>query len=171
MKSRLLNPRDLNSKWMNQRIVKSEGCWKLDCWSQDTFCLYWSLCLGIDRYQNDPTSTSLETTDYPIWNIDFPGVTICPNTKVSASQNCICICILFIFGIFSLLPVGSKLLCPTPNYPGLTSLKMQPLQVKLRWVFTHINLNTVLPKYFRKSCLMFCTTSPCSALIQSSWRT
>ena len=31
---------------------------------------------------NDPTTTGLETTDYPIWNIDFPGVTICPNTKV-----------------------------------------------------------------------------------------
>ena len=31
---------------------------------------------------NDPTTTGLETTDFPIWNIDFPGVTICPNTKV-----------------------------------------------------------------------------------------
>ena len=33
---------------------------------------------------NDPTTTGLETTDYPIWNIDFPGVTICPNTKVDS---------------------------------------------------------------------------------------
>ena len=37
---------------------------------------------GLDKYMNDPTTTGLETTDYPIWNIDFPGVTICPNTKV-----------------------------------------------------------------------------------------
>ena len=37
---------------------------------------------GVEKYINDPTSTTLETTDYPIWNIDFPGVTICPNAKV-----------------------------------------------------------------------------------------
>ena len=37
---------------------------------------------GYDKYMNDPTTTGMETTDYPIWNIDFPGVTICPNTKV-----------------------------------------------------------------------------------------
>ena len=37
---------------------------------------------GLDKYQNDPTTTSLETTDFPIWEIDFPGVTICPNAKV-----------------------------------------------------------------------------------------
>ena len=39
---------------------------------------------GIEKYVNNPTSTSLDTRDYPVWNIDFPGVTICPNTKVSA---------------------------------------------------------------------------------------
>ena len=37
---------------------------------------------GLEKYMNDPTTTGLKTTDYPIWNIDFPGVTICPNTKV-----------------------------------------------------------------------------------------
>ena len=36
----------------------------------------------IKRYINDPTTTTLQTTDYPIWKIDFPGVTICPNMKV-----------------------------------------------------------------------------------------
>ena len=35
---------------------------------------------------NDPTTTGLETTDYPIWNIDFPGVTICPNMKVDSKN-------------------------------------------------------------------------------------
>ena len=42
---------------------------------------------GIEKYINDPTSTTLETTDYPIWNIDFPGVTICPNAKVPTSKH------------------------------------------------------------------------------------
>ena len=37
---------------------------------------------GLEKHMNDPTTTGLETTDFPIWNIDFPGVTICPNTKV-----------------------------------------------------------------------------------------
>ena len=37
---------------------------------------------GIQKYQNNPTSTGLDTKDYPILNIDFPGITICPNTKV-----------------------------------------------------------------------------------------
>ena len=40
---------------------------------------------GIDKYINQPTSTSLDTRDYPVWNIDFPGVTICPNSKVGMS--------------------------------------------------------------------------------------
>ena len=38
---------------------------------------------GLEKHMNDPTTTGLETTDFPIWNIDFPGVTICPNTKVN----------------------------------------------------------------------------------------
>ena len=39
-------------------------------------------CEGIQKYQNNPTSTGLATKDYPIMNIEFPGITICPNTKV-----------------------------------------------------------------------------------------
>ena len=38
---------------------------------------------GIEKYINQPTSTSLETRDFPVWNIDFPGVTICPTSKVT----------------------------------------------------------------------------------------
>ena len=30
-----------------------------------------------------PTITSLESTNHPVWEIDFPGVTVCPTTKVS----------------------------------------------------------------------------------------
>ena len=43
----------------------------------------WTVSLGIQKYQNNPTSTSLDTKHYSIHNVDFPGITICPNTKVS----------------------------------------------------------------------------------------
>ena len=48
---------------------------------------------GLDKYMHDPTTTQLETSNYPIWNIHFPGVTICPNTKVKIvyiKQSCYC---------------------------------------------------------------------------------
>ena len=56
-----------------------------DCGSLDS-AQHW-FDAGVEKYINDPTSTTLETTDYPIWNIDFPGVTICPNAKVPKSWN------------------------------------------------------------------------------------
>ena len=40
---------------------------------------------GIQKYQNNPTSTGLDTKDYAIMNIEFPGITICPNTKIMKS--------------------------------------------------------------------------------------
>ena len=42
----------------------------------------WTVSPGIQKYQNNPTSTSLDTKHYSIHNVDFPGITICPNTKV-----------------------------------------------------------------------------------------
>lgn len=36
------------------------------------------------RFQSTPTITTVETNNYPIWNIPFPGVTICNNNKVYA---------------------------------------------------------------------------------------
>ena len=32
--------------------------------------------------QIKPTITTLDSTDHPVWEIDFPGVTICPANKV-----------------------------------------------------------------------------------------
>ena len=43
---------------------------------------FFFIAKGIQKYQNNPTSTGLDTKDYPIMNIEFPGITICPNTKV-----------------------------------------------------------------------------------------
>ena len=41
---------------------------------------------GIHKFLYVPTSTSLDTRDYSIRNIDFPGVTICPNSKIMKSS-------------------------------------------------------------------------------------
>jgi amiloride-sensitive sodium channel len=38
------------------------------------------------KWQTVPTITSVATTNYPIWSIYFPAVTICSNNKIIASQ-------------------------------------------------------------------------------------
>ena len=47
---------------------------------------YIYLVQGIHKFLYVPTSTSLDTRDYSIRNIDFPGVTICPNSKIMKSS-------------------------------------------------------------------------------------
>ena len=39
----------------------------------------------IEKYQNTKTITTVDTTNHPIWNIDFPGITVCSNIRVSNS--------------------------------------------------------------------------------------
>ena len=34
------------------------------------------------KWQENPTITSIASTNYAIWNIHFPAVTICSNNKV-----------------------------------------------------------------------------------------
>lgn len=34
------------------------------------------------RYLKTPTTTTIETTAYPIWDIEFPAITICNHNKV-----------------------------------------------------------------------------------------
>ena len=38
------------------------------------------------KWQTQPTITSIEETNFEIWNIYFPAVTICSNNKVMESQ-------------------------------------------------------------------------------------
>ena len=52
-----------------------------------------SFCLAIyliepiySKWRGSPTFTSIETTNYPVWNIDFPAVTVCSNNKVMRGQ-------------------------------------------------------------------------------------
>jgi len=39
-----------------------------------------------NKWQIVPTITSVETTNYPIWNIYFPAVTICSNNKIEMQK-------------------------------------------------------------------------------------
>ena len=38
------------------------------------------------KWQENPTITSIASTNYAIWNIHFPAVTICSNNRVVAKQ-------------------------------------------------------------------------------------
>ena len=40
----------------------------------------------LTKYIETPTITSIGTTSYPIWKIDFPAVTVCSNNKVVSKQ-------------------------------------------------------------------------------------
>ena len=40
----------------------------------------------MNKYIESPTIISPKTTNYPIWNIYFPAVTICSNNKVMSDQ-------------------------------------------------------------------------------------
>ena len=49
------------------------------------------LCLNLvypiyEKYRDHPTITSIATTNYAIWNIHFPAVTVCSNNRVVASK-------------------------------------------------------------------------------------
>ncbi len=48
-------------------------------------CAY-SIAPIYDKWVNTPTITSIATTNYAIWNIHFPAVTICSNNKVVGRQ-------------------------------------------------------------------------------------
>ena len=39
-----------------------------------------------EKYKESKTLTTVDTTNYPIWNIDFPGITVCSNIRISASR-------------------------------------------------------------------------------------
>ena len=39
-----------------------------------------------DKWRTQPTFTSIATTNYAVWNIHFPAVTICSNNRVVTKQ-------------------------------------------------------------------------------------
>jgi hypothetical protein len=38
------------------------------------------------RYDTNPTLTALNTAHYPIWNVDFPAVTLCSLNRIKKSR-------------------------------------------------------------------------------------
>ena len=36
----------------------------------------------VTKWDKDPTIISIEDTNYPVWKVQFPAVTICSNNKV-----------------------------------------------------------------------------------------
>ncbi len=40
-----------------------------------------------NKYLHNPTITTVVSTNYPVWNIEFPAVTVCPNNR--AITQCI----------------------------------------------------------------------------------
>lgn len=39
------------------------------------------------RYQTSPTITTVETNNFPIWNVQFPAITLCNINKVYAPAS------------------------------------------------------------------------------------
>ena len=46
-----------------------------------TFCVY-IVAPIVSKWDTDPTIISISDTNYPVWKVDFPAVTICSNNKV-----------------------------------------------------------------------------------------
>lgn len=74
----------------HQKITKliSVMFWALACILGTGFALTLMYLVWL-RYDTTPTITTVETTNYPIWNVPFPAVTICNVNKVyrPAAEN------------------------------------------------------------------------------------
>ncbi len=38
------------------------------------------------KWRDTPTFTSINSTNYPVWNMPFPGVTICSNLNIDLEK-------------------------------------------------------------------------------------
>ncbi|XP_029662938.1 pickpocket protein 28-like [Formica exsecta] len=65
---------------MNGSTMIESAFWSVVCVSSIIFCVILMLRLW-DNYSNNPIVTTIDATN-PIWNVSFPGVTICNNNKV-----------------------------------------------------------------------------------------
>jgi len=50
-------------------------------WIGSCFLCYHGMKPIYDKWQNSPTITSIDDTNYPVWKINFPAVTVCSNNK------------------------------------------------------------------------------------------
>ena len=38
------------------------------------------------KWRTSPTFTSIDSTNYPVWHIEFPAVTVCSNMKIRQAE-------------------------------------------------------------------------------------
>lgn len=72
----------------NHRQTRFNKLFSLIIWSSATVmgAVFAIVLMGLvwDRFQTTPTITTVETNNYPIWNVPFPAITICNINKVYA---------------------------------------------------------------------------------------
>lgn len=63
----------------SHRLILFVGLMTFLGWSLDLILLAWA------AFTLNPIYVSLSSNDYPIGNVPFPGISICPNNKLSKS--------------------------------------------------------------------------------------
>lgn len=64
----------------------SRWLWLLSCVA-GLYCGVLMMTLVWRRFQKNPTITTIDTYNHPIWEVAFPSVTICNNNKVYAPHT------------------------------------------------------------------------------------
>ena len=67
------------------RNVYEKFIWILLCIGSAALCFF-LIQPVVQKFIDSPTITTVASTNFPIWNIDFPAVTICSNIKVANSN-------------------------------------------------------------------------------------
>lgn len=66
---------------------KYKSClWCIVCVLSGLFCCY-LIYLQLNRYHMKRINTSIETIGYPVWEVDFPAVTICNVNAVCKNKT------------------------------------------------------------------------------------
>lgn len=75
------NQNELRGKFSYIKIICNEMIWITSVLLNTIFCLY-LIGLTYENYNSVSTTTTIETTNYPISEVSFPAVTICTTEAV-----------------------------------------------------------------------------------------
>lgn len=78
LKIKILDTSDKFKKW---RLILQRTLWIALTVLGTLFSVY-LMKLVWNRFQTQPTVTTVETTNYPIWDVPFPAVTVCNVDKI-----------------------------------------------------------------------------------------
>ena len=70
---------------ITRAISPSRLLWVASCIGSVVFCLMIIVPI-VQKFDKDPTIISIEDTNYPVWKVNFPAVTICSNNKVVSNN-------------------------------------------------------------------------------------